>query len=225
MSWDDITTPCHFYLPPPLHPRQPKKPSPFRVKTFETQIKKWLCQRCHWQCFQIYKFKRSGFFLFWKAKNMNHSGHWMKLKRGQMIQMIQELWLLIIYQLLGWFVTLCICIEYESKMQMFVQKKIDKLIRQKLHLPYTPCHIVCIHLLLSWKPSNYQNFNSSLLAYKCWQIFMAMKQNKNFYWKKIKMADSKNWFFQLYSIQYFFCQIVRDWSLDLGSSGCLIIRS
>ena len=39
----------------------------------------------------------------------------------------------------------------------------------------------------------HQNFDKSLLTYKCWLIFMRMKQKKIFFFekKKFKMADSK----------------------------------
>ena len=53
----------------------------------------------------------------------------------------------------------------------------------------------------------HQNFDKSLLTYKCWLIFMRMKQN--FFWKKkIKMADSKKRSFSSSTnSQYFFMKI------------------
>ena len=60
---------------------------------------------------------------------------------------------------------------------------------------------------LSWKPSDYTNFNSFLLASKCWQILMAIRQKKIFLIKKSKWSTQKICFFNFMNSQYFFAKI------------------
>ena len=61
-------------------------------------------------------------------------------------------------------------------------------------------NLQCSGVQISWQrvfwagnQGIHQNFDKSLLTYKCWLIFMRVKQKKNFFFekKKFKMADSK----------------------------------
>ena len=54
---------------------------------------------------------------------------------------------------------------------------------------YTVLHIFRQVLFWAGNQGNHQNFDPSLLSYKCWLIFIGMKQ-KFFFWKnEFKMAD------------------------------------
>ena len=61
----------------------------------------------------------------------------------------------------------------------------------------------------------HQNFNKSLLTYKCWLIFMRMKQKKFFFFekKKSKWPTQKKVIFQLRQFSKFFHENFMDWSL------------
>ena len=59
-------------------------------------------QRCNYLCFWMFKFTRIGFCLLWRAKIQSLFGHWVKreiFEQGRV--MMQEIILLILYQLLG----------------------------------------------------------------------------------------------------------------------------
>ena len=69
---------------------------------------------------------------------------------------------------------------------------------------YTVLHIFRQVLFGAGNQSNHKNFDLSLLSYKCWLIFIGMKQ-KNFIYIffKIKMADLKILRFFNYPHQFF----------------------
>ena len=90
-----------------------------------------------------------------------------------------------IWNMFPWFDLIC-------SIYLFVQKRLNNFIIKKR------CTVVCKLVGKGY----HQNFDTSLLTYKCWLIFMAMKQKKNCFWKN----NSKFWsFFSKKTI--FFCFI------------------
>ena len=73
--------------------------------------------------------------------------------------------------------------------------------RQKSIKRYTVMHIFRQVLFGDGNQSNHQNFDPSLLSYKCWLIFIGMKQ------KNSKWPTQKNLIFQLRQFSIFFMKI------------------
>jgi hypothetical protein len=74
---------------------------------------------------------------------------------------------------------------------------------------YTVLHIFRQVLFGAGNQGNYQNFEKSLLSYKCWLIFIGMKQKFIFFEKK-KIQNGrlkKNEIFNSPNSEYFFMKI------------------
>ena len=74
---------------------------------------------------------------------------------------------------------------------------------------YNVLHIFRQVLFWTGNQCNHQNFDPSLLFYKCWLIFIGMKQIKRKLKKKYKKKwpTQKNWDFQLPQFSIFFAKI------------------
>ena len=82
-------------------------------------------------------------------------------------------------------------------------------------LVYTVLHIFRQVLFGAGNQGNHQNFEKSLLSYKCWLIFIGMKQKKIFFLKnKIQNGRLKKTEFFNYPQKLSNCrQNFTDWSL------------
>ena len=81
-----------------------------------------------------------------------------------------------------------------------------------IYLYYSGVQIRWQRLFWAENQGNHQNFDTSLLTYKCWLIFIAMKQKKNFFLKK-KIQNGqlkKRSFFKMANSQYLF--VKNSWS-------------
>ena len=72
-------------------------------------------------------------------------------------------------------------------------------------------HIFRQVLFWARNQGNHQNFDPSLLSYKCWLIFIGMKQKKiqKKFKKNSKWPSQKNWDFQLSQFSIFFHENFR----------------
>ena len=83
----------------------------------------------------------------------------------------------------------------------YTQLKINIHANQYIFYMYTVLHIFTQVLFCAGNQSNHQNFDPSLVSYKCWLIFIGMKQkNQNSWLKKTEIFNSPN-------SQYFFAKI------------------
>ena len=77
---------------------------------------------------------------------------------------------------------------------------------------YTPPKNVWGGPFLAGNNSNHQNFDPSLLPYKCWLIFVGMKQIFLFFFEKqkTKWPTQKTWDFQICRFSIFFFENFMD---------------
>ena len=86
--------------------------------------------------------------------------------------------------------------------------------KRKTKSCYSVSHISIHPPDFSRNQGNHQNFEKSLLSYKCWLIFIGMKQKKIFFEKKIQNGRLKKTEFFNYHQKLSNCrQNFMDWSL------------
>ena len=110
------------------------------------------------------------------------------------------------------FFPFCLGIHYTTYTHTYLHNQVHHLNWLEKHIMYTVLHIFRQVLFGPGNQGNHQNFNLSLLSYKCWLIFIGMKQKKG----KFKIQNGrlkKKWEFQLPQFSIFFRQNFRDWSL------------